>query len=583
MTEPSTAGGPATSNQGDPRVRSNRKKLTWLLEKHGGAAWLKDQTGFSTEQAFDEIESPEFLKAQAEAPAENPVWLDELWGREGHEGPEVGPWDKTPAGARELPQAAARLQGTTPAPIADAGSLIAPFAELLPQLASLPGIQQLVGQPTPRQHVGTSRRRLKLPNPDLEEELGNPEVAPRIRLAEAVLENSSNLAVPGQLQENLIRFRERVPDDDPLAAAIRQDLVRRFGKEAAGDLWSRAALPPQDEDDLGFAPTLEELKADPERLKPPEPLIPYLAWPSRLTVLSGLAKAGKSTLLAHAAAALTKGGEFLGGSVQEGRALLVGLEENLDDMARRADELGTAPDRLRIVFCRRPDLLEGITNLLSEWPADLIVLDSLQAYAHAVTGGEAPQSGDSAAWSAVIRPLEQLARESRSALVVLHHARRSDESFRDSGEIAAAADLLLEMRMPTNKQPRDTRHLAGRGRLGIVDPFVIALQNGQYVLPELVGKMSDEERALSIIRATPGITRTGANGAYKQLGRQTKEGQKIIDRLIHDGLVDEPDKGKGLYPVEPGEEFVDSTPPEDPDAISLQDVTGDSEELCEDL
>ena len=63
-----------------------------------------------------------------------------------------------------------------------------------------------------------------------------------------------------------------------------------------------------------------------------------------------------------------------------------------------------------------------------------MVVDSLQEYAR-VTIGAAPDDGDNAGWSAVIRPLVQLAREYDIAVVVLHHVRRSDGHFRGAGEL----------------------------------------------------------------------------------------------------------------------------------------------------
>src|SRR5687767_12004067 len=57
--------------------------------------------------------------------------------------------------------------------------------------------------------------------------------------------------------------------------------------------------------------TLRALLGDPSLLEPPTPLIQNLAYSGRTTLLAGQDKAGKSTLMTQAVAALTSGGEFL--------------------------------------------------------------------------------------------------------------------------------------------------------------------------------------------------------------------------------------------------------------------------------
>ena len=69
-----------------------------------------------------------------------------------------------------------------------------------------------------------------------------------------------------------------------------------------------------EEEPVVFA-SMAELQARPELLAPPECVIPHFAYRGRLVILAGPDKSGKSTIMAHAMAALSRGTRFLGEEV----------------------------------------------------------------------------------------------------------------------------------------------------------------------------------------------------------------------------------------------------------------------------
>lgn len=301
-----------------------------------------------------------------------------------------------------------------------------------------------------------------------------------------------------------------------------------------------------DESDAGPAfATLAELMERPELLQPPRCVVPRLAYRGRLVVLAGPDKSGKSTLLAHATAAVSRGHRFLDGTTvtQHRRAVVLGLEGAVGDSVRRFSELGADPERIHLVVLAPPDLLTRTRELLSEHPADLIVVDSLQEYAR-VTLGTVPDDGDAAGWASVVRPLVALARDHDVAVVVLCHVRRSDGQYRGSTEIAAAADALLELVVPTSGDDLTVRRLRGRGRWP-VEPFAVALRDGRY---EMAGgnELSIDARVLLFVEANPG--QASRTATRKAVGGRASTVDAAIDQLLERGAIEDRGSGKmSLY------------------------------------
>jgi len=283
--------------------------------------------------------------------------------------------------------------------------------------------------------------------------------------------------------------------------------------------------------------TLGALMANPDILKPPECVVPRIGYRGRLVILAGPDKSGKSTLMGHATAAVSLGRTFLGERCAKGRVLLLGLEEATGDSVRRLVELGTDAEQVQLVTRPVVDIYELADTLLTAWPADLVVVDSLIEYAR-VTIGSAPDDGDNAGWASVVRPLVALARKHETAIVLLHHVRRSDGQYRGAGEIAAAADAVLEMSMPTGTQDPCERRIKGRGRW-MIEPFIVALRDGRY---ELSGgdELSVDALVLLHVDQHPGASKNSVRNAVQ---RRASAVDAAINRLLERGAIR--DRGRG--------------------------------------
>lgn len=293
---------------------------------------------------------------------------------------------------------------------------------------------------------------------------------------------------------------------------------------------------------------LRELLDRPELLLPPASVIPRLAWRGRTTGLVGPDKSGKSTLSGHAVAALTTKGHWLGETMEKGRAVIVAPDEAVGDTVRRLNEAGAHPDRTQILILRPPDLLRELNALLTEWPADLIIVDSLAEWARMMLG-RAPEDGDSSGWGAVVRPLVQVSRDHDCATILLHHPRRSDGQYRGSGEIAAAVDCLLEITMPQNGEDPTLRRFRGRARWPL-EEFSLRLHENEYVMGG-GGLLSIEARILMDLAVYPGTSR---NQQHDRIGGNRSKYLASINIMMDAGMVIE--RGQKLYRSEDVEREV---------------------------
>lgn len=293
---------------------------------------------------------------------------------------------------------------------------------------------------------------------------------------------------------------------------------------------------------------LSDLLERPEMLAPPAELVPRLVWKARATLLVALAKAGKSTVGAVATAKLSRGAWFLGDRVAKGRVIVVAPDEHTGDTVRRLHELGADGSRVRILVLRPPDLVESLRAMHEEWPADLVVIDSLAESARMMLG-KAPEDGDTAGWGVVVRPLVNLAHDLGFGLLTLHHARRSDGEMRGAEEIAASFDAILTMREGHPDEDPTLRRITGRARWTI-EPYSLRMEDGEYVLGG-GGPVSLDARVVTDVATNPGTSRAESFDRIK--GRKASH-VAAVGRLVEAGTV--VDRGGSLFLADQVEEAV---------------------------
>jgi hypothetical protein len=178
-----------------------------------------------------------------------------------------------------------------------------------------------------------------------------------------------------------------------------------------------------------------------------------------ITLLTGVWKSGKTTLLAGLVHALGDGGEFLGRACARGRVVVLS-EESRAHWAERHRTIPVAGDHARLVsrpFPGRPtasewaELVAAVDGLREYGPLDLFVVDPLSPF---LPGWSDTDSG---ALLRFLEPLRLLA-QGGTAVLVMHHPRRKEAAegslARGGGALLGYVDTILEL------------HVVGRGGVG---------------------------------------------------------------------------------------------------------------------
>lgn len=278
--------------------------------------------------------------------------------------------------------------------------------------------------------------------------------------------------------------------------------------------------------------TLGEILDDPVAMAEPEEVVRRLAYKARSTLFAGREKLGKSTLVAAAiGAASGEGRRFLDGVAGPAEVLLLALEEHAGDVARRLRAFGADRYAVRIIDAL-DHALDQLAAVVLDLRPDLIVVDTLPALVERL-GLDPGRSSD---WTPVMAKITRLARATGAAIVLLHHANKSDGRYRDSTAIGAGVDVILEM----SEDPSDSavRKLRARGRVPVRDFSVRYVVEGDRPYFELTGiELPLETRVLAAVEANPGgSTRVIRNEVSGQASRvqhalaQLERAGHIVDR-----------------------------------------------------
>lgn len=206
-------------------------------------------------------------------------------------------------------------------------------------------------------------------------------------------------------------------------------------------------------DEVALTPRVEPLRCfslaqaltDPTLLEPPAPVVAPFLYAGRVTLLSGREKSGKTTLLAGAAAALTRGGSFLGDALRPARVLWLSLDESLADTVRRFHLLGADPDRL--ILCTDIPSAASLKPVLEEGGFALVCIDTLNEL---LSGKSLNRSEEVLP---TLRPLVTVIRESGAAGCIVSHAGKASGGYLGSVTIGGLVDAPLTLKRVATGEP----------------------------------------------------------------------------------------------------------------------------------
>jgi len=202
-----------------------------------------------------------------------------------------------------------------------------------------------------------------------------------------------------------------------------------------------------------------------------------------ISLLTGIWKSGKTTLLAGLLHALGGAGEFLGRACPAGRVVVLS-EESREHWKERRRVIPAGP-HARLVsrpFPGRPtvsewaELVAAVDGLREDGPLDLFVVDPLSPF---LPGWS---DSDSGALLRFLEPLRLLA-QGGTAVLVLHHPRRKEAAegsiARGGGALLGYVDTILELHGVGRGGGGNRRRLTCRSRrAGAVGELVYEWQPG---------------------------------------------------------------------------------------------------------
>lgn len=296
--------------------------------------------------------------------------------------------------------------------------------------------------------------------------------------------------------------------------------------------------------------TLAEILADPKILEPPETVVPRLAWRGRVTLLAAREKDGKSTLAGAAAAAVTRGATFLDGIALHGVVVIAGLEEHPGEIARRLVGFDTDPSMVHIATYTEVSPVIELEMAVGQIRPALVIVDTLSAIAEGKL-----EDGSAKAWQPLMAALTKLARTFKCAVIIVHHARKSDGSYRDSTAIGANVDCIIEMR--SDERDPNARHLKARGRFPVPDCAIRYNGTGYEMAETTEPEEAIRSAILKHVNEHPGCTLSKLRQGVRVGSYQAK--QAIIADLVAEGVLRQESGKRGahlFYPARPAGTFI---------------------------
>lgn len=222
----------------------------------------------------------------------------------------------------------------------------------------------------------------------------------------------------------------------------------------------------------------------------------YLAR-GHFTLLIGLWKGGKSTLVSHLLKAMESGGT-LAGEVYPGKVLVI-TEEGSGLWAQRRNDIGLGDHAYFHIrpFKGRPsrsdwmEYIRQIAKVVEDDKYDLVIIDTWQAM------NPCHDENDAAGMMDALTPLYEIA-EAGAGVLLVHHPRKGDagegQASRGSGALPGFVDTILELRRFNAQDASDRRRkLSGRSRFDET-PAEVVIELTDDDGYKLVGTTGDANR-----------------------------------------------------------------------------------------
>jgi hypothetical protein len=206
------------------------------------------------------------------------------------------------------------------------------------------------------------------------------------------------------------------------------------------------------------------------------------------------------------------------------KALLYELEmpRGLTEAALTAH--GADPDEVGVVFWVTQDPIGDLRDDIEALRPEAVVIDSLQAFVRPL--GVSTNENDE--MDPVVGEIADIAHETGTAILLIHHARKADGQYRGASAIGGAVDLFAEMHREPSEPSFRRMEVKGRWQ---VDDFKWELA-GTEERPEvrLVGaSLNLQQRIYLHVQRHPGCSSRDVSRNVRGDTQEIRERLKYLD------------------------------------------------------
>jgi hypothetical protein len=296
--------------------------------------------------------------------------------------------------------------------------------------------------------------------------------------------------------------------------------------------------------------------------EPPEPI--EWVWDKyipkgSLTLLSAYMKVGKSTFAYPLAISVAQGRSFLGYETQKGGVLILAVEEHKRDIRLRLERFEMKENDPIYIHARglkhSSKTFKEIRKFITENEISLVLLDTLSRF------WNIKNENDNAEVIQLISPILDLAHETDTAILLVHHDRKGGgdygESIRGGSALFANVDQALLLK-PRTGGDTTQRILKTLGRYSeSPGELIVGLNEDEWIVhgtPKEMGVEGDKRKILEAISEYPKDVKTLAEEA----DINQKRVKKALDALDRETMKE----GKGVkgdpftYRLEPENSFL---------------------------
>ena len=299
-------------------------------------------------------------------------------------------------------------------------------------------------------------------------------------------------------------------------------------------------------DQGGEGPRVTTLRVLRERVPPSvDWLVDGLLPGNGLSLLVSKPKVGKSTLARCLAVAVASGGgEWLGRTVtREGVVIHLPLEERLDTVIDHYDRLEDKGERLYVLEDQPPPMgkrLSWLRGIVEDLDPALVLIDPVQRWVRVSDGNAYAETTNA------LTPLIDIARERRTHVMLVHHARKSPGEHGDevlgSTAFAGSVDTILSI-----KRRGDERTISAEGRDGVgMEETVLTKDERGWVSASGRKREADGESMAERVLEWMGERgeRVTQQVIVEGVGAAKTKVVEALERLQASGAVDREGEGK---------------------------------------